>query len=171
MFHSGLSRAAACLMLSAVAMSALCGCSKRLDTSTDDKYYSSYEKVVKTLPAAKQKEFDDGMNMIWFYSEDDEATKAMLHGKTGEEILAIIEEKNAALPKLDTSSKAAFESSLKKIQESLPSSKKKAYSDFVKSQPYRPGDRRLAGMNGLPFHKLVENLDFANGQNPELQKK
>jgi hypothetical protein len=112
------------------------------------------------------------MNMIWFYSEDDAATKAELHGKTGEEILSLIDEKTAKLPTLDTSSREAFESSLKKIQDTLPSSKKKAYADFVNTLPaYRPGDRRLAGMNGLPFHKLVENFDFANGQNPDLQKK
>jgi len=172
MFHTGLSRAAACLFFSAAAVSVLCCCTKRLDTSSDDKYYNSYEKVVRSLSSENQKKFDDGMNMIWFYSEDDAATKAELHGKTGEEILSLIDEKTAKLPTLDTSSREAFESSLKKIQDTLPSSKKKAYADFVNTLPaYRPGDRRLAGMNGLPFHKLVENFDFANGQNPDLQKK
>ena len=82
----------------------------------------------------------------------------------------MLEEMKASLPKLDTSSKEAYESSLAKIKASLPSSKISAYNDWLKSMPsYRPGNKRIDELNGLTFQKIVENLDFANGQNPNLQ--
>ena len=34
---------------------------------------------------------------------------------------------------------------------------------------YRPGNKRIDDLNGMTFQKIVENLDFANGQNPNLQ--
>ena len=170
MFHSLFSRMAVCLLLSAVLLSALPGCTKRIDTSTEDKYYKSLTEVMDSLPASKHREFDEGMSMLWFYSESDEETNAKINGKTGKEILAMLEEMKASLPKLDTSSKEAYESSLAKIKASLPSSKISAYNDWLKSMPsYRPGNKRIDELNGLTFQKIVENLDFANGQNPNLQ--
>ena len=109
--------------------------------------------------------------MIWFYSESDEATNAMIHGKSGVEILALVEEMKASLPKLDTSSKEAFEESLAKIRASLPPSKIKDYEAWVKGLPaYRQGNRTLDELNGKTFRKIIENRDFTNGQNPALQK-
>ena len=116
-------RMTACLLLSAVLLSALPGCTKRIDTSTTDKYYKTLTEVMKSLPDSKKREFDEGMSMLWFYSESDEATNAMINGKSGAELLALIEETKAALPKLDTSSKEAYESSLAKIKAGLPPSK------------------------------------------------
>ena len=172
MTHSFFSRMAICLLLSAVLLSALPGCTKRIDTSTTDKYYKSLTEVMDSLPASKHREFDEGMSMLWFYSESDEETNAKINGKTGKEILAMLEEMKASLPKLDTSSKEAYESSLAKIKASLPSSKISAYNDWVKSMPsYRPGNKRIEDLNGLTFQKIIENLDFTNGQNPNLQDK
>lgn len=165
MFHSGLFRAAACLMFSAVAVSALCGCSKRLNASSEEKFFESYEKIVKSMPAEKQDEFHNGMNMIWFYSESKEKTYEMLDGKTGEEVFAIIEEMNNSLPKLDTSSKEAFENSLRKIGENLPSLvKDNDFEVFVEKHPYKKGDRDLEQFNGLPFHLIVKRIDEENGK-------
>ena len=159
-----------CLMLSALLLSALSGCTKRIDTSNEDKYYKTLTEVMDSLPASKHREFDEGMSMIWFYSESDEETNAKINGKTGRELLAMMEEMKASLPKLDTSSKEAYENSLAKIKASLPSSKISAYNDWLKSMPsYRPGNKRIDDLNGLTFQKIVENLDFANGQNPNLQ--
>jgi len=159
-----------CLLLSALLLSALSGCTKRIDTSNEDKYYKTLTEVMDSLPASKHREFDEGMSMIWFYSESDEETNAKINGKTGRELLAMMEEMKASLPKLDTSSKEAYEDSLAKIKASLPSSKISAYNDWVKSMPaYRPGNKRIDDLNGLTFQKIIENLDFANGQNPNLQ--
>ena len=96
MTQSFISRIAACFLLSAVLLSVLTGCTKRIDTSTEDKYYKTLTEVMDSLPASKHREFDDGMSMIWFYSESDDATNAMLNGKTGKEILAVIEEMKAS---------------------------------------------------------------------------
>jgi hypothetical protein len=145
-------------------VSALCGCSKRLNASSEEKFFGSYERIVKSMPAEKQDEFHNGMNMIWFYSESKEKTYEMLDGKTGEEVFAIIEEMNNSLPKLDTSSKEAFENSLRKIGENLPSSKEKQFNEFVKDHPYKKGDRDLEQFNGLPFHLIVKRIDEENGK-------
>ena len=115
MTSSYLLRIAVCFLLSAVLLSVLTGCTKRIDTSTEDKYYKTLTEVMDSLPASKHREFADGMSMIWFYSESDDATNAMLNGKSGKEMLALIEKMKAALPKLDTSSKEAYESSLEKM--------------------------------------------------------
>ena len=172
MFQPDFPRMAACLLVSAVLLSALPGCTKRIDTSSEDKYYKTLTEVMNSLPASKQREFDDAMTTIWFYSENDDETNAMIHGKTGSEILTMVEEMRAALPKLDTSSKAAFDDSLAKIKASLPSSKIKAYDEWVRElPPYRQGNPKLDALNGLTFQKIVENRDFANGQNPNLQNK
>ena len=170
MFHSGLSRAVACLMFSAAAVSALCGCTKRLNTSDENKFFESYEKIVKSMPAEKQDEFHNGMNMIWFYSETKEKTYEMLDGKSGEEVFALIEEMNKNLPKLDTSSKDKFDDSLRRIGENLPSSKEKEFEAFVKKYPYKKGDRNLEQFNGLPFHLIVKRIDEENGKSTNLQK-
>ena len=171
MSKSLVARMTACLLLSAVLLSALPGCTKRIDTSNEDKYYKTLTEVMNSLPASKHREFDEGMSMLWFYSKSDEETNAAIDGKSGRELLVMFEEMRASLPKLDTSSKEAFEGSLAKIKASLPPSKISAYNDWVKSLPsYRPGSKKLDDLNGLTFQKIVENLDFANGQNPDVQK-
>ena len=158
-------RSALFLTLAAATLLALPGCTKRIDTSSENRFYKSWTEVMQSLPASKQKEFDDGMSMIWFYSKDDDETNAMIHGKSGREMLAIIEEMNESLPKLDTSSKEAYESSLAKMRASLPPSKIEAYDKWLKELPsYRQGNPKLDALNGMPFHKIVENRNFANGQ-------
>lgn len=172
MSQSGFPRMAAYLILSAATLFALPGCTKRLDTSNEEKYYKTLTEVVNSLPAAKQKEFDDGMTTLWFYSSNDEETYAKINGKTGREILAVIEELNASIPKLDTSSKDAYTDSLAKIKATLPPSKIQAYNEWLREMPpYRQGNPKIDALNGLTFQKIVENRDFTNGQNPALQNK
>ena len=159
-------------MLSAVLLSSLPGCGKRLDTSSPEKYYESWTEVMDSLPASKRKAFDDGMATIWFYSKDDAETNAMIHGKTGREMLAMIEEITASLPRLDTSSQEAFESSKAKIRAGLPDSKLNDFDEWAKELPqYRQGNPRIDALNGLTFRKIVENRNFSNSQNPDLQKR
>ena len=170
MSQSFFPRIAACLLLSAVLLSVLPGCTKRLDTSNEDKYYKSLTEVMDSLPASKHREFDEGMSMIWFYSESDDATNAMLNGKTGKEILALVEEMKASLPKLDTSSKEAYESSLEKMKAGLPKSKVSSFNEWLKEMPsYRKGNQKIESLNGMTFQKIVENRDFVNSQNPGVQ--
>lgn len=172
MSQSGFSRMTAYLILSAATLSMLPGCTKRLDTSSEEKYYKTLTEVVNSLPASQQKEFDDGMTTLWFYSSNDEETYAKINGKTGKEILAVIEELNASIPKLDTSSKDAYTDSLAKIKAGLPPSKIQAYNEWLKEMPpYRQGNPKIESLNGLTFQKIVENRDFTNGQNPALQNK
>ena len=171
MTPSHLPRIAACFLLSAVLLSVLPGCTKRIDTSTEDKYYKTLTEVMDSLPASKHREFDEGMALIWFYSESDDATNAMLNGKSGKEILAVVEEMKAALPKLDTSSKEAYESSLEKMKAGLPKSKVSTFNDWLKEMPaYRKGNPKIESLNGMTFQKIVENRDFVNSQNPAAQK-
>ena len=168
---SYLPRIAASFLLSAVLLSALAGCTKRINTSTEDKYYKSLTEVMDSLPASKHREFDEGMSMIWFYSESDEATNAMLNGKSGKEILALVEEMKASLPKLDTSSKEAYESSLEKMKAGLPKTKQSTFNDWLKEMPaYRKGNQKIESLNGMTFQKIVENRDFVNSQNPGLKE-
>ena len=172
MSQSRFLRIAALLILSAAMLAVLPGCTKRLDTSNEEKYYKTLTEVVNSLPASKQQEFDEGMTTLWFYTEKDEDTYAKIDGKTGKEILAIIEEFNASVPTLDTSSKEAYTESLAKIKEGLPSSKIKAYNEWLREMPpYRQGNPKIDALNGLTFQKIVENRDFTNGQNPALQNK
>jgi hypothetical protein len=171
MFPSFFPRLTAVLLLSAVLLSALPGCTKRIDTSTENKYYKSLTEVMNSLPASKRREFDEGMSMFWFYSESDEATNAMINGKSGTEILALIEEMKASLPKLDTSSREAYESSLAKIKAGLPPSKVNDFNAWLKEMPaYRQGNPKLDALNGMTFQKIVENRDFSNGQNHGKQQ-
>lgn len=171
MTPSYLPRIAACFLLSTVLLSALAGCTKRINTSTEDKYYKSLTEVMDSLPASKHREFDEGMSMIWFYSESDEATNAMLNGKSGKEILALVEEMKASLPKLDTSSKEAYESSLEKMKAGLPKTKQSTFNDWLKEMPaYRKGNQKIESLNGMTFQKIVENRDFVNSQNPGLKE-
>ena len=170
MTPSYLPRIAACFLLSAVLLSVLTGCTKRIDTSTQDKYYKTLTEVMDSLPASKHREFDEGMAMIWFYSESDESTNAMLNGKSGKEILAVIEEMKDTLPKLDTSSKEAYESSLEKMKAGLPKSKVSTFNDWLKEMPaYRKGNKKIESLDGMTFQKIVENRDFVNSQNPAAQ--
>ena len=172
MSQSRFPRMAAFLILAAAMLSALPGCSKRLDTSNEEKYYKTLTEVVNSLPASKQQEFDEGMTTLWFYTEKDEDTYAKIDGKTGKEILAIIEEFNTSVPKLDTSSKEAYTDSLEKIKAGLPSSKLQVYNEWLREMPpYRQGNPKIDALNGLTFQKIVENRDFTNGQNPALQNK
>ena len=171
MSHSFSKRVAALLLLSAVLLSALPGCTKRIDTTNEDKYYKTLTEVMDSLPASKHREFDEGMSMIWFYSESDEATNAMLNGKSGKEILALVEEMKAALPKLDTTSKEAYESSLEKMKASLPKSKVSSFNEWLKEMPaYRKGNPKIESLNNMTFQKIVENRDFVNSQNPGVQQ-
>lgn len=148
---------AACLFLTVVLLAALPGCTKRIDTSTDEKYFKTLTEVMISLPASKRGEFDDGISMIWFYSKSPEATNAMIHGKTGKELLARIEEINASLPRLDTSSKEAFESSLATIKAGLPPSRIADFNEWrSRLPPYRQGNRELEDLNGLTFYKIME---------------
>ena len=170
MTPSYLQRLSACFLLSAVLLSVLTGCTKRIDTSTEDKYYKTLTEVMDSLPASKHREFDEGMAMIWFYSESDESTNAMLNGKSGKEILAVVEEMKASLPKLDASSKEAYESSLEKMKAGLPKSKVSTFNDWLKEMPaYRKGNKKIESLDGMTFQKIVENRDFVNSQNPAAQ--
>ncbi len=163
---------AASLLIVAVLLSTLPGCTKRIDTSTEDKYYKTLTEVMTSLPASKQREFDDGMAMIWFYSESDDATNAMIDGKSGRELLALMEEMKASLPKLDASSKEAYEASLAKMKAGLPASKVTSFNDWLKEMPaYRKGNQKIESLDGMTFQKIVENRDFVNSQNPGVQQK
>ena len=172
MSESRTAKLAAYLLFSAVLLSVLPGCTKRIDTSNEDKYYKSLTEVMDSLPASKHREFDEGMSTIWFYSESDEATNAMLNGKTGKEILALVEEMKASLPKLDTSSKEAYESSLEKMKAGLPKTKQSTFDEWLKGMPaYRKGNQKIESLDGMTFQKIVENRDFVNSQNPGVQLK
>ena len=105
MSHSIARRLSVLLLAAAVSTSAFTGCTKRIDTSTEAKFYKSWTEVMRSLPESRQREFDDGMSMIWFYSDSDEETYAKIDGKTGPEILDLVEEMKAKMPKVDTSSK------------------------------------------------------------------
>ncbi len=151
------SRMTLCFLLSAVLLSVLPGCTKRINTSTEDKYYKTLTEVMNSLPASKQSEFDEGISMIWFYSTSNEATNALIDGKSGPEILALVQEMEASLPKLDTSSKEAYESSLAKMRAGLPASKVQSFDDWLKEMPaYRQNNQRIDSLNGLSFRKILE---------------
>ena len=152
------------LIAAAVSTSVLVGCTKRINTSTEAKFYKSWTEVMRSLPESRQREFDDGMSMIWFYSDSDEETFAKLDGKSGPEILAMVDEMKASMPKVDTSSKEAFTASLAAIKASLPKSRLEVYEEWVRELPsYRAGNPRIESLNGLMFHKIVENRDFERG--------
>lgn len=162
-----LHRTATFLLLTVVLLAALPGCTKRIDTSTEDNYYKTLTEVMISLPASERREFDDGMTMIWFYSESKEATNALIDGKSGRELLALIRERNAALPKLDTSSKEAFESSLAEIKAGLPPSLLNTYDTWRKElPPYRPGNQKLEALNGMTFQKIIEKRNSPSKQDP-----
>ena len=149
------------LLAVVVTVSAFAGCTKRIDTSTEDKFYKSWTEVMKSLPESRQREFDEGMSMIWFYSNSDEETYARLNGKSGVEILALVEEMKANLPKLDTSSKESFTASLEAMKAALPRNKQSVFDKWVRELPaYRPGNPRIDAYNGMMFHKIAENRDL-----------
>ena len=104
MTQSIVRRLSVLLIAAAVSTSVLAGCTKRIDTSTEAKFYKSWTEVMRSLPESRQREFDDGMSMIWFYSDSDEETFAKLDGKTGPEILALVDEMKASMPKVRASS-------------------------------------------------------------------
>jgi hypothetical protein len=152
----------AALFLSVVLLSVLPGCTKRINASDENKYYKTLTEVLISLPASKQREFDDGMAMIWFYSESKEATYAKIHGKSGRELLEMIAEMKASLPRLDTSSGEAYEDSLAKIRAGLPPSQIKTYDMWRKELPsYRQGNPKLDALNGLTFQEIIEKRDSA----------
>ena len=172
MFHPGFTRITVCLMFSAALLSTISACTKRIDTSSEDKYYKTLTEVMASLPISERSAFDNGMTMIWFYSKSDEETNAMIQGKSGKEILTLVREMESSLPKLDVSSKESFDNSLAKIKASLPASKIKDFDTWVRELPaYRQGNPRLEALNGMMFHKIIENRNFVNGQNPDQQKK
>ena len=150
------------LLLTVIVLSsAFAGCTKRIDTTTEDKFYKSWTEVMKSLPESRQREFDEGMSMIWFYSNSDEETYAQLNGKSGEEILAMVGEMKEKLPKLDTSSNEAFKASLEAMRAALPKNKQSVFDKWVRELPaYRPGNPRIDACNGLMFHKIAENRDL-----------
>ena len=81
----------------------------------------------------------------------------MIHGKSGKEMMNLIREMKASLPKIDTSSKEAYEDSLAKIKASIPSSRIKDYEKWVKGlPPYRQGNPKTEDLNGKMFHELVD---------------
>jgi hypothetical protein len=171
MFKPRTAELAAFLLLSAVLLPVLSGCTKRIDTSSEDKYYKSMTEVMSSLPASKQREFDDGIFMIWFYAESDEAANALLHKKSGEEVLALVEEMKAALPKLDTSSKEAYESSLQKMKAALPAYQISDFDEWLKKMPaYRKGNPRIESLNGLPFHMIVERAGSGGSRDSRTQQ-
>ena len=150
------------LFLAAIALSSIfAGCTKRIDTSTEAKFYKTWTEVMESLPESRQRAFDEGMSMIWFYSNSDEETYAQLNGKSGEEILAMVEEMKEKLPKLDTSSNEAFKASLEAMRAALPKNKQSVFDKWVRELPaYRPGNPRIDAYNGLMFHKIAENRDL-----------
>jgi hypothetical protein len=158
-----LHRVAVSLLWTVILPAALPGCTKRIDTSTEDNYYKTLTEVMISLPASERREFDDGMTMLWFYSESNEATNALIDGKTGRELLALIRERSAALPRLDTSSREAYESSLAEIKAGLPPSLLNTYDTWRKElPPYRPGNQKLEALNGMTFQKIIEIRNSPN---------
>lgn len=156
MSQPGFTRMTVCIMFAAALLSVLPGCTKRIDTSSNDKYYKTLTEVMVSLPTSQHREFDDGISMIWFYSKSEEETNAMIHGKSGKEMMELIREMKASLPKIDTSSKDAYEDSLAKIKASIPSSMIKDYEKWVKElPPYRQGNPKTDVLNGKMFHELV----------------
>ena len=95
----------------------------------------------------------------------------MIDGKSGKELLALMEEMKVSLPKLDTSSKEAYESSLAKMKAGLPASKVTSFNAWLKEMPaYRKGNQKIESLDGMTFQKIVENRDFVNSQNPGVQQ-
>jgi PBP1b-binding outer membrane lipoprotein LpoB len=91
------------------ALTLVAGCSSQptVDTSTDEKMKSSIEQIRQSLPEEKKDDFDEALMVLAFSnismegllaqgSLDAETTKAKmkesLHGKTGDEVIAIAEE-------------------------------------------------------------------------------
>ena len=171
MSKSRTAKPAAFLLFSAVLLSVLPGCTKRIDASSESKYYKSMTEVMSSLPASKQRDFDEGIFLIWFYSESDEATNALLHKKSGEEVLALVEEMKASLPRLDTSSKEAYDSSLQKMKDALPASLKSSFDEWLKNMPaYRKGNPRIESLNGMAFHSIIEKAESGGSRDSRGQQ-
>ena len=91
-------------VLFVLALCLVSGCTKKIDGSSMDKYYTSSAEVMKTISGEdRQLEFATGLELVMFFAPDSSDSLAELNGKNADQVFDIIEQCRDSKPVVDAS--------------------------------------------------------------------
>lgn len=170
-------------MFAAFCVASLCltsACSKKIDGSSEDKFYQSVSEVSKTLPSDRQDEFNNGIEMILFFAPDKTAEYAEMNGKNADEIFAMIEKLKAEKSRIDASRREKFESSVNEVLKSYPgeTARKQLKVEMERYGFYPWSAKNVQSINGLnafevrqTINDIKRNEDPTTASQPQTQRK
>lgn len=110
-------------ILAAFCIASLCltsACTKKIDGSSEEKFHLSVGEMSKSLSEERQDEFNNGIQMILFFAPDRADVFSQLNGKTSEEVFEVIDQIKKEKPRLDTSRRERYETTLNNVLKSYP---------------------------------------------------
>ena len=166
-----------CRFMSAVLfVLALClvsACTKKIDGSSMDKYYTSSAEVMKTISGEdRQLEFANGLELLMFFSPDASDALAELNGKNADQVFDIIEQCRDSKPVVDVSRREKYASSLSDVLKSVPTDDARdmlkdrlvKYGFFPWNAKNEAKIRTLEGKNAFEINKVI--LDLRKDEDP-----
>ncbi len=148
--------------LAALCLTALClvsACTKKIDGSSMEKYYTSSGEVMKSISGEdRQMEFANGLEMILFYSPNAAETVSQLNGKTAEEVFDMIQDVRDVQPRIDASRKERYSVSLSDVLKSIPSeaNRQSLTSQMTKYGFYPWNNRNMMNIRSLDDKNAFE---------------
>ena len=154
-------------VLFVLALCLVSGCTKKIDGSSMDKYYTSSAEVMKTISGEdRQLEFANGLELVMFFAPDAADALSELNGKNADQVFEIIEQCRDSKPVVDTSRREKYASSLSDVLKSIPTDNAR---DVLKDQLVKYGFfpwnakneakiRSLDGKNAFEISRVIADI-------------
>ena len=154
-------------ILFVLALCLVSGCTKKIDGSSMDKYYTSSAEVMKTISDEnRQLEFANGLELFMFFAPDTSDALSELNGKTADQVFDIIEQCRDSKPVVDASRREKYTSSLSDVLKSIPTDSSR---DILKDQLVKYGFfpwnakneakiRSIDGKNAFEISRVIADI-------------
>ena len=160
-------------VLFVLALCLVSGCTKKIDGSSMDKYYTSSAEVMKTISGEdRQLEFATGLELVMFFAPDSSDALAELNGKNADQVFDIIEQCRDSKPVVDASRREKYTSSLSDVLKSIPTDSARdelkdrlvKYGFFPWNSKNESKIRSIDGKNAFEINKVI--LDIRKNEDP-----
>ena len=171
-------------LFAASCIASLClasACTKKIDGSKEDKFFLSIGEISKSLSGERQEEFNNGIQMILFYAPDKADVYSQMDGKTADEVFEMIDQLKKAKPRLDTSRREKYDTTLSEVLKSYPletaRNQLRADMEQYKLYPWNAKNvQTINGLNAFEIRKVIDDLrrnedPTTASQPPQSQKK
>ena len=154
-------------VLFVLALCLVSACTKKIDGSSMDKYYTSSAEVMKTISGEdRQLEFANGLELVMFFAPDASDALSELNGKSADQVFEIIEQCRDSKPVIDASRREKYTSSLSDVLKSIPSDSSRdmlkerlvKYGFFPWNSKNEANIRSLEGKNAFEISKIISDL-------------